>query len=86
MLLLLLLLLQVYDMARQLLQTCQAQQGPWQGAWPGELVHAAATLAELQPVRVRWLWQAGEVSRVWCCSNACLLLQLLSIQQKQASR
>jgi hypothetical protein len=53
--------LQVYDMAQRLLQTCQAQQGPWQGAWPGELAHAAVTLAELQPARIRWLWQAGEV-------------------------
>jgi hypothetical protein len=60
--------LQVYDMAQRLLQTCQAQQGPWQGAWPGELAHAAVTLAELQPARVRWFWQAGEV---------CLLLMLL---------
>jgi hypothetical protein len=51
----------VYDMAQRLLQTCQAQQGPWQGAWLGELAHAAVTLAELQPARVRWFWQAGEV-------------------------
>ncbi|WIA38280.1 hypothetical protein OEZ86_001620 [Tetradesmus obliquus] len=51
----------VYDMTRQLLQTCQVQQGPWQGAWPGELAHAAVTLAELAPARIRWLWQAGEV-------------------------
>jgi hypothetical protein len=65
------LLLQVFDMARQLLQTCQSQQDTWQGSWPGELAHAAATLAELQPARVRWLWQAGEVSRLCFCYCAC---------------
>lgn len=36
--------------------------------WPGELQHWERTLTELQPARMRLLWQTGQVlpSRLWC--------------------